>query len=279
MGMDVIAPGNVALVTGGATGLGNAALHRFANAGMSLVVADVKTDLFDAVESSLMAAGAKSVMTANTDVGDKDNLDALKAKVDAELGGVDLLMCNAGVQVPSDVFDSQNSWESVLRVNLFGVTNCCQTFVPAMMERGRSGMVINTGSKQGITTPPGNPVYNMSKAGVKVYTEALAFHLREAKAPISVHLFVPGFVFTPLTRPGGGDKPDAAWTPDETVDYLMERLAADDFYIICPDNDVTTEIDQKRMAWAMGDIIENRPPLSRWHADWADAFTRYIEKD
>ena len=54
---------------------------------------------------------------------------------------------------------------------------------------------------------------------------------------------------------------------------MLESLERGDFYILCPDNDVTRSLDEKRMAWAMGDIIENRPPLSRWHPDWADAFT------
>jgi hypothetical protein len=60
------------------------------------------------------------------------------------------------------------------------------------------------------------------------------------------------------------------------VDFMMERIAAGDFYILCPDNDVTREMDEKRMAWAMGDVIENRPALSRWHPDYKDAFGAYM---
>jgi hypothetical protein len=93
---------------------------------------------------------------------------------------------------------------------------------------------------------------------------------------VTVHLLIPGFVFTDLTRGNRTEKPAGAWTPDQTADFMMERLADGDFYILCPDNDVTREMDEKRMAWAMGDIIENRPPLSRWHKDWAKAFEEYM---
>ena len=87
--------------------------------------------------------------------------------------------------------------------NLWGVVFGVQTFAPGMIARGRPGSVINTGSKQGITTPPGNPAYNVSKAGVKVFTEALAHELRNARgAPSLAHLMIPGFVFTGAHRGG-----------------------------------------------------------------------------
>ena len=102
--------------------------------------------------------------------------------------------------------------------------NGTQAFVPGMIARGRPGLVINTGSKQGITTPPGNPAYNVSKAGVKVFTEALAHDLRNTEGcRITAHLLIPGFVFTGLTRGDRREKPPAAWTPEETVDFMLER--------------------------------------------------------
>ena len=95
------------------------------------------------------------------------------------------------------------------------------------IARGRPGLIINTGSKQGITTPPGNPAYNLSKAGVKVFTEALAHELRNTPScRISAHLLIPGFVFTGLTRGDRTEKPPAAWTPEQTVDFMLERLEA-----------------------------------------------------
>ncbi len=96
-----------------------------------------------------------------------------------------------------------------------------------MIERGRPGLIINTGSKQGITTPPGDPAYNVSKAGVKAFTEALQHELRNtAGGKISAHLFIPGFVFTALTAKGRTEKPAAAWTPEQTVDFMIERVDA-----------------------------------------------------
>jgi NAD(P)-dependent dehydrogenase (short-subunit alcohol dehydrogenase family) len=147
-----------------------------------------------------------------------------------------------------------------------------------MIERGRPGLVINTGSKQGITTPPGDPAYNVAKAGVKVMTEALEHELRNTPdCRLSAHLLIPGFVFTPLTAYGRSEKPDAAWTPEQTVAFMTERLEAGDFYILCPDNDVPRALDERRILWAAGDIVENRPPLSRWHDDYAAAFAAFSQ--
>ncbi|MHA3976766.1 SDR family NAD(P)-dependent oxidoreductase [Halovulum sp. GXIMD14794] len=279
MSNDVMKSGNVAVVTGGAAGIGLAAAQRFAKRGMTVVVVDVRKELFPDAETSLREAGAPEVMARAVDVSDRAAVDAFRDEVIAAYGHIDLLMCNAGIQPGSDIFDSKQTWARVLEVNLWGVVNCCQSIAPGMIERGRPAIVINTGSKQGITTPPGDPAYNTSKAGVKVFTEALAHHLREVEANVSAHLLIPGFVFTDLTRHDRTEKPSGAWTPDQTADFLMERLAMGDFYILCPDNDVSREMDQKRMAWAMGDIIENRPPLSRWHKAWSEAFEDFLAKD
>jgi short-subunit dehydrogenase len=140
-------------------------------------------------------------------------------------------------------------------------------------------MVINTGSKQGITTPPGDPAYNVSKAGLKAFTEALEHELRNIpNCQISTHLLIPGFVFTDLTARGRTERPEGAWTPEQTVDFMMERLGAGDFYILCPDNDVPRSLDERRILWAAGDIVENRPLLSRWHPDYAKAFEDFVKK-
>ena len=88
---------------------------------------------------------------------------------------------------------------------------------------------------------------------------------------------IPGFVFTGLTKGSSTDKPAGAWTAEQTVDFMLERLAAGDFYILCPDNDVPRALDEKRILWAAGDIVENRPPLSRWHPEYAEAFKRFVD--
>ena len=279
MSMDAIKPGKTAVITGGAAGIGLAAAHRFAKEGVNVVLLDVRDELFEDAAKSLRDLGAPEVMTRKVDVADKAEIARLAAEIEERFGGVDVLMCNAGIQPGSDIFDEAQTWDRVMSVNLGGVVNCCQAFVPNMMARNQPGLVINTGSKQGITAPPGDPAYNTAKAGVKTFTEALEHHLRETGATVSAHLLIPGFVFTDLTRRDRTEKPAGAWTPGQTADFMMERLAEGDFYILCPDNDVPRVLDEKRMAWAMGDIIENRPPLSRWHKDWGAAFEEFVNSE
>jgi NAD(P)-dependent dehydrogenase (short-subunit alcohol dehydrogenase family) len=145
-----------------------------------------------------------------------------------------------------------------------------------MMAQGGPAVVVNTGSKQGITTPPGDTAYNVSKAGVKVLTEGLQHALRNTPGcKVTAHLLVPGWVHTGLTAASGAPKPAGAWLPDQIVDVLLARLAKGDFYILCEDNEVTNAVDFKRIQWAAGDITENRPPLSRWHPDYKDAFAKF----
>jgi NAD(P)-dependent dehydrogenase (short-subunit alcohol dehydrogenase family) len=177
------------------------------------------------------------------------------------------------------MFGPSANWERVLDVNLWGAICGTQTFVPAMIARGRPGLVINTGSKQGIPTLPGDLAYNVSKAGLKAFTEALQHELRNTPdCQLSAHLLIPGFVFTNLAAQCRTEKPAGAWTPEQTVDCVMERLDAGDFYILCPDNDVPRSLDERRILWAAADIVENRPPLSRWHPDYKEAFEAFRQK-
>lgn len=275
----VIAEGNVAVVTGGAAGIGLAAAQFFASSGMRVCIADLGADrLATATYEIEKTNPGAEIMSCDCDVSDRLAVEALEAQVVARFGGVDILMNNAGIQPGSDIGDSKGTWARILAVNLGGVVNGSQVFLPGMVARGRPGMIINTGSKQGITTPPGDPAYNVSKSGVKTFTEALAHELRNMDgAQISAHLLIPGFVYTDLTKGERTEKPEGAWTPEQCIEFMVKSLDAGDFYILCPDNDVSREMDEKRMAWAMGDIIENRPPLSRWHPDYGEAFAKYID--
>ncbi len=270
---------NVAVITGGASGIGLAAAKHAARSGMSIVIADLGGDRLAAARDALVEiAGEEHVMAVETDVSDKSALEALERAVIQKFGRVHLLMNNAGVGPDSSIFSAEADWDQLLGVNLFGVINGTRVFGPNMIAHGEPAMIINTGSKQGITTPPGNPAYNVSKAGVKVFTEALEHELRNTEGcKVSAHLLIPGFVFTGLTR-GHTEKPAGAWTPEQTVAFMIESLERGDFYILCPDNDVARPLDERRMAWAMGDIIENRPPLSRWHKDYADKFKAFLDK-
>jgi NAD(P)-dependent dehydrogenase (short-subunit alcohol dehydrogenase family) len=254
---------------------------RFARLGLRVCIADVGADKLSQAAEELAATalgGAANVMTSVTDVSSRDEVARLEAAVRERFGGTDVLMNNAGIQPGSKMFGPAENWQRILGVNLWGVINGSQVFAPGMIERGRPGLIINTGSKQGITTPPGDPAYNVSKAGVKAFTEALQHELRNAAgARLSAHLLIPGFVFTGLTSRGRTEKPAGAWTPEQTIDFMIERVEAGDFYILCPDNDVPRALDERRILWAAGDIVENRPPLSRWHPDFARAFAAFVE--
>ncbi len=273
----VLTARKVAVVTGGASGLGLAAAKKFLGLGMRVAIADLPGEKLAAAEAELGHTGV--AMAVPTDVGDPSSLKHLEATVLEKLGSIDLLMNNAGVQPGSDIFGPPANWTKIIETNLMGIVHGTQVIVPGMLARGTPGLVINTGSKQGITTPPGDPAYNVAKAGVKAFTEALQHHLRNVDGgKVTAHLFIPGFVFTGLTARGRTDKPQAAWTPEQTVDFMVESIERGDFYILCPDNDVPRAADERRILWAAGDIVENRPPLSRWHKDYADAFQAFAAK-
>ena len=224
------------------------------------------------------ASTAKDVLlTVATDVSRLESVQALKDRVYATFGEVAVLMNNAGTAPGGGPYDHVDRWRKVLDVNLWGVIHGVQTFAPAMLAQKTPGAIVNTGSKQGITCPPGDTAYNVSKAGVKVLTEALAHSLRnEEGSRISAHLLVPGSTFTGMTSRGRSEKPAGAWTPDQVVDMLVDGMGKGDFYILCPDNEVTRAVDERRIAWAAGDIVENRPALSRWHPDYKQAFERFL---
>src|SRR6185437_14499706 len=193
MPLPAMSPNNVAVVTGGASGIGLAAAMRFAKAGMKVCIADLGEERLKEAEAKLasVAGGAADIMTSATDVSRVEEVLALESAVQKRFGGSDILMNSAGIQPGSQMFGPAENWQRILGVNLWGVINGSQAFAPHMIERGRNGLIINTGSKQGITTPPGDPAYNVSKAGVKAFTEALQHELRGMNSKVSAHLLIP----------------------------------------------------------------------------------------
>jgi NAD(P)-dependent dehydrogenase (short-subunit alcohol dehydrogenase family) len=273
------ASGNVAVVTGAADGIGLAASKKFASLGMRVCMADIDSVKLEqvAVEVSTRFDSGEAV-AIRTDVSQLDELHRLRDQAFDRYGQIDVLMNNAGIGRPTDSWTEYENWQQVLHVNLWGVINGVHAFTPAMIEQGTPGLIINTGSKQGITSPPGSPAYNVSKAGIKAATEALQHSLRNTEnCRVSAHLLVPGFTYTGMMRRFLPEKPDGAWTAEQVVDFLLESVGRGDFYVLCPDNDVTRAVDNKRMEWAMGDLIHNRPPLSRWHPDYQETFESFMD--
>src|SRR5712671_1992341 len=162
----------IAVVTGGASGIGLAAARRFAEFGMKVCIADIGKEKLETAKRSLIEAApgdADAVMVAECDVGDIEQVAKLERKVREQFGAVHVLMNNAGIQPGSTMFGSTDKWQRILQVNLWGIIYGTQVFVPNMIAQGSPGLVINTGSKQGLTSPPGDPAYNVSKAGVKAF--------------------------------------------------------------------------------------------------------------
>jgi NAD(P)-dependent dehydrogenase (short-subunit alcohol dehydrogenase family) len=275
-----LAANRVAVVTGAASGIGLAASAKFAALGMKVCMADLGSGALEAGAVKVRAAAANPdfVRSFAVDVSSLDDVRRLKASVYDAFGEVAVLMNNAGTGGGGDLFGDPARWRRVLDVNLWGVINGVQVFAPDMIKQGTAAAIVNTGSKQGITCPPGDTAYNVSKAGVKVVTEALAHELRNIEGcRVSAHMLIPGFVFTAMTKGARTEKPAAAWTPEQVVDFMLPAMERGDFYILCPDNDVPRAMDERRILWAAGDIVENRPPLSRWHPDYKDAFAKFAK--
>ena len=274
MNHPAIAPGNIAVITGAADGIGLAAAHRLAGLGMIVVLADRDADKLILARDAL---GGNAVAIA-TDVSDRSAVNALALQVANEIGPVSVLMNNAGTGRGGNAYSNPDGWDRVIGTNLMGIVYGVQAFVPAMIAADAHGLVINTGSKQGITQPPGDTAYNVSKSGVKALTEGLAHSLREeTQGRVSAHLLVPGFTYTGMMKAHFATKPDGAWTPEQVVDVMMDGVSRGDFYLWCVDNETTREVDNARVLWNANDIAENRPALSRWHPDYKQAFADWMQ--
>ena len=277
-----LTPGRTAVITGGASGIGLATAGRLAALGLNVCVADRDEAALEGAAQQLAERspkGADAVLAVATDVARLESVEALRDAALARFGEVALLMNNAGTGGGGNPWQSYEGWQRVIGVNLWGVVHGLQTFTQGMIDQGTPGAIVNTGSKQGITNPPGDAAYNTSKAAIKSLTESLAHELRKLDGcQVTAHLLVPGFTYTGMVQRFLKQRPPGAWLPEQVADQLLEALGRGDFYVLCPDNDVTPEMDRKRIAWAVGDLIENRPALSRWHPDYEAAFADFMAR-
>ena len=280
MNHPAIREGAVAVVTGAALGIGYAIARRVAGEGMNVVLFDRDSAALDAARKALLKEfpGVK-LLTIKGDVTSESDLHQLYEK-SCEFGEVSLLVNNAAIIKGAGPWDGLSKWQTLMDTNFWSVLMLQQLFVETMFSQSGSSAIVNLGSKEGITTRPGNAAYSLSKAAVKVLTEQLAHELREKVGDrISAHLLIPGYTFTPMNFPGmtpDTEKPDSPWTADQVAERMVEGMANRDFYIFCEDNESSWELDQRRMQWSADDMIQNRPALSRWHKDYADQFKAYV---
>jgi NAD(P)-dependent dehydrogenase (short-subunit alcohol dehydrogenase family) len=195
--------GGTAVVTGGASGLGLAFAHRFAEAGMNVVLADIEAEPLAMAEASVAAKGAK-VMPVRTDVANPEEIEALATKSYERFGKVNILCNNAGIGgSPGNVWElSQKDWEWVIDVDLWSVINGVRSFVPRMIASGEEGHVINTASVAGLVSGAVGGPYTVAKFGVVALSEQLYFELGRAGHKVGVSVLCPGFVNTNIYDSG-----------------------------------------------------------------------------
>lgn len=235
--------GRVAVITGGASGIGLGLAEKFAAEGMSLMLADIEQAALDEAAVQLRDAGA-NVATFVCDVSDGAAVEALAEETYAVHGACHILCNNAGVVARHKPWGPLEDWEWVLGVDLWGVIHGVRSFVPRMLEGGEPGHIMNTASTAGLLAFPGIASYNVAKRGVVALSETM--HHELVKTPLGVSVLCPGLVVTRIgesdrNRPGSDAKgfdggPDAeaneAMTPAEVADVVYDGIISGRFWIL-----------------------------------------------
>ena len=260
--------GRVAVVTGGASGIGRALVDRFVDEGMKVVLADVETAALDAAVQDLTSRGA-DVIGVRTDVSDRASVQALADATMDTYGAVHLLCNNAGVESGAPFEEIPvDTWRWVIDVNLFGVVHGCQVFLPHLRAQGEAH-IVNTGSLSSFATgTPTMTPYNAAKFGVLALSESLAIELKAAGHQVGVTLLAPGRVKTQMpnserNRPAGissnEDNPVRRATyealaeapgmePAEVAGVVVDAVRENRFFALTHPQEAIGAI-QKRLAW------------------------------
>ncbi len=269
--------GKVAVVTGGASGIGRAIAERFAEEGMRIVLADVEPAALAKATAEMKAEGA-NVLPVRTDVSkDADMAALVKSTVD-HFGAPHLLVNNAGVGISGKSWEiSLADWEWVLGVDLWGVVHGIRHFVPVMLESGARGHIVNVASMAGLMSLGGMAPYHVSKHGVVTLSECLYQELLASGGTIGVSVLCPAWVQTRIAdsdrnRPSGlvdeSTLDDigkmirtmsraalgAGMPPKEVAQRVFDAVLEDKFYIL------THELMKESVRARMTDILEERQP-------------------
>jgi NAD(P)-dependent dehydrogenase (short-subunit alcohol dehydrogenase family) len=227
----------VAVVTGGASGIGNAVAVRLAREGMKLVLADIDGPSLDAAVAKLRAAGT-DVTGVVADVSKLESIEELCEKAHAAYGKVHVLHNNAGVLGPLAVpvwETTEKDWQWMMGVNFWSVVHGIRAFVPRMLDHGEEGHVVNTASSAGIAHS--STIYGVTKHAVVAVSEYLYFNLKQANAKIGVTALCPGVLATNLP----------ANSPRVRPESLRNEAAP-------------SEIEQQRQAGFAENLARGKPP-------------------
>ncbi|KAJ6000832.1 hypothetical protein N7481_001241 [Penicillium waksmanii] len=296
----VIQPQKTALITGAASGVGYAIAKLCRSKGMHLLLLDIDHENLAKTKAALAELNSSLITEAFVlDVADAALWKETTRQIADIVQDIDLVVLNAGKGYKPQGTDTGrlkpwldgNYWEKTFNTNVRGPLNGLEALLPVLTASKNKApkSIVITGSKQGITNPPGagNPAYNASKAAIKNLTEHLAFDLRSDPATenISAHLLIPGWTWTGLmgnvgpTDEAEVKKPSGAWYPSQVAEELAKGLETGAFYIVCPDGETDPALDQARMKWGSEDVVEGRPALSRWEKNWKNRAEEAIQAD
>jgi len=215
--------GKVAVITGGAEGIGRAIAERAAAAGMKLVLADIDEARLKTVVDEFSARGVDAV-GLKADVSKQDQVEALAALAFARHGNIHLLVNNAGVGHNRPVWETtQADWDWVMGVNLYGVIHGLRAFIPTMLAKGEPGHIVNTASMAGLTSQPGLAIYNASKHAVVTVSEGLHHDLTLRQSKLRVSVLCPAWVKTRIHL-SGRNRPDGDTAPLDTLDPVATKV-------------------------------------------------------